>query len=234
MAVVAASGDAPAANDEEDELFGDLTADDHADQHERGVNPQQAAGAPHHAVAIAPAAAGGGEGGDSDGGSGGGGGGLAGHETRANEAAFRNMGYLEAYDATKEERLQEGFEAGYREAVDVATSIGLRLGRLVGRTAAGAVATTASTGSQGKRSGDTGGDDDDDRRVEKEAAAAAARLAAKTVRTFLDGQLTQPSDAVSPDEALQQVRDLEKEVNEQFCDGQGEATCTGTTALRNT
>ena len=226
MSVVATSGDAPAANDEEDELFGDLTADDHADQHERGVNPQQAAGAPHHAVAIAPAAAGGG--GEE------GGGGLAGHETRANEAAFRNMGYLEAYDATKEERLQEGFEAGYREAVDVATSVGLRLGRLVGRTAAGAVATTASTGSQGKRSGDTGGDDDDDRRVEKEAAAAAARLAAKTVRTFLDGQLTQPSDAVSPDEALQQVRDLEKEVNEQFCDGQGEATCTGTTALRNT
>ena len=226
MSVVATSGDAPAANDEEDELFGDLTADDHADQHERGVNPQQAAGAPHHAVAIAPAAAGGG------------GGGLAGHETRANEAAFRKMGYLEAYDATKEERLQGGFEAGYRETVDVATSVGLRLGRLVGRTAA--VAGAASTGSQGKYGDDTTGgdgddncDDDNDERVEKEAAAAAAaRLAAKTIRTFLDGQLTQPSDAVCPEEALQQVRDLEKEVNEQFCDGQEEATCT--TALRNT
>ena len=224
MSVVATSGDAPAANDEEDELFGDLTADDHADQHERGVNPQQAAGAPHHAVAIAPAAAGGG------------GGGLAGHETRANEAAFRKMGYLEAYDATKEERLQGGFEAGYRETVDVATSVGLRLGRLVGRTAA--VAGAASTGSQGKYGDDTTGgdgddncDDDNDERVEKEAAAAAAaRLAAKTIRTFPDGQLTQPSDAVCPEEALQQVRDLEKEVNEQFCDGQEEATCT--TALR--
>lgn len=226
MAVVATSGDAPAANEVEDELFGDLTADDHADQHERGVNPQQAAGAPHHAVAIAPAAAGGG------------GGGLAGHETRANEAAFRKMGYLEAYDATKEERLQGGFEAGYRETVDVATSVGLRLGRLVGRTAA--VAGAASTGSQGKYGDDTTGgdgddncDDDNDERVEKEAAAAAAaRLAAKTIRTFLDGQLTQPSDAVCPEEALQQVRDLEKEVNEQFCDGQKEAACT--TALRNT
>ena len=224
MSVVATSGDAPAANEVEDELFGDLTADDHADQHERGVNPQQAAGAPHHAVAIAPAAAGGG------------GGGLAGHETRANEAAFRKMGYLEAYDATKEERLQEGFEAGYRETVDVATSVGLRLGRLVGRTAA--VAGAASTGSQGKYGDDTTGgdgddncDDDNDERVEKEAAAAAAaRLAAKTIRTFLDGQLTQPSDAVCPEEALQQVRDLEKEVNEQFCDGQKEAACT--TALR--
>ena len=224
MSVVATSGDAPAANEVEDELFGDLTADDHADQHERGVNPQQAAGAPHHAVAIAPAAAGGG------------GGGLAGHETRANEAAFRKMGYLEAYDATKEERLQGGFEAGYRETVDVATSVGLRLGRLVGRTAA--VAGAASTGSQGKYGDDTTGgdgddncDDDNDERVEKEAAAAAAaRLAAKTIRTFLDGQLTQPSDAVCPEEALQQVRDLEKEVNEQFCDGQKEAACT--TALR--
>ena len=227
MSVVATSGDAPAANEVEDELFGDLTADDHADQHERGVNPQQAAGAPHHAVAIAPAAAGGG------------GGGLAGHETRANEAAFRKMGYLEAYDATKEERLQGGFEAGYRETVDVATSVGLRLGRLVGRTAAVAgVAGAASTGSQGKHDDDTTGgdgddncDDDNDERVEKEAAAAAAaRLAAKTIRTFLDGQLTQPSDAVCPEEALQQVRDLEKEVNEQFCDGQKEAACT--TALR--
>ena len=236
MAVVATSSDAPAAANEgvEDELFGDLTADDHADQHERGVNPQQAAGAPH-AVAVAPAAGGGEEGGGSGGG--GDGGGLAGHETRANEAAFRKMGYLEAYDAAKEERLQEGFEAGYREAVDVAASVGLRLGRLVGRAAAGAVAPT-STCSQGKRGDGTedgGGDncdDDNGERVEKKAAAAAAaRLAAKTIRTFLDGQLTQPSDAVSPDEALQQVRDLEKEVNEQFCHGEEEeATCTkGTT-----
>ena len=234
MSVVATSSDAPAAANEgvEDELFGDLTADDHADQHERGVNPQQAAGAPH-TVAVAPAAAGGEEGGGSGSGGGGGGdgGGLAGHETRANEAAFRKMGYLEAYDATREERLQEGFEAGYREAVDVAASVGMRLGRLVGRTAAVAVATT-SAGRQGKRGGDSeddGGDncdDDNGERVEKEAAAAA-RLTAKTIRTFLDGQLTQPSDAVSPDEALQQVRDLEKEVNQQFCEEEA-------TALRDT
>lgn len=204
------SGDAAFATgdgDKEDELFGDLMADDHADVHERVVNPQQAAGANAGTSAMSTRAsrstvrngdggeyycwrsgatssssAGPGAGADVCGGHGvGGGGGLAGHEARANEVAFHKMGYLEAYDAAKEERLQEGFEVGYCEAVDVAQSVGLRLGRLVGRA----------------------------------ACAADTRLVSRTIRAFLDGQVTQQSDAVTADEALRQVRDLEKMVKEQ-------------------
>lgn len=179
----------------EDELFGDLTADDHADDHERAVNPQQAASAAS-AIAMSSRLSGGG----------GGGGGLAGHETRSNEATFHKMGYLEAYDATKEERLQEGFEVGFREAADHAHSIGRRLGQLVGRTAAASA---------------TGGDDEDgtrsngDQQVKRDADAVASKLVARTIRAFLDGQITQQSDAVSADESLKEVQDLEKMVKEQ-------------------
>ena len=188
----------------EDELFGDLTADDHADDHERVVNPQQAA------AAVSAAA-----GGDySDDGntsrtssSGVEGGGLAGHETRSNQAAFHKMGYLEAYDATKEERLQEGFEVGYRESVELAQSIGLHMGRLVGRTA------STLTRSTGNNVGGGGGGDDDDQ-DNGEADAVASKLVARTVRAFLDGQMTQQSDAVPADEALKQIQDLENAVKE--------------------
>ena len=189
----------------EDELFGDLTADDHADDHERAVNPQQAASA---ASAIAMRSR------LSEVGGGGGGGGLAGHETRSNEATFHKMGYLEAYDATKEERLQEGFEVGFREAADHAHSIGRRLGQLVGRTAASSA---------------TGGDDEDgtrskgDQQVKRDADAVASKLVARTIRAFLDEQMTQQSDAVSADESLKELQDLEKMVRGQ---SKEEATST--------
>lgn len=184
----------------EDELFGDLTADDHADDHERVVNPQQAA------AAVSAAAAGDyGDDGNTSRTSTSGveGGGLAGHETRSNQAAFHKMGYLEAYDATKEERLQEGFEVGYRESVELAQSIGLHMGWLVGRTAS---TLPRSTGKD-----DGGGDDD---QGNGEADAVASKLVARTVRAFLDGQMTQQSDAVPSDEALKQIQDLEKTVKE--------------------
>ena len=166
----------------EDELFGDLTGDDHADDHERAVNPQQPASAEATCMSSSEV---------------GGGGGLAGHETRSNEAAFHKMGYLEAYDATKEERLQEGFEVGFRETVDLACSIGLTLGRLVGRTANDGAST--SNGNQ---------------KVTRDADAVASKLVARTIRAFLDGQMTQQSDAASA-EALVQIQDLEKMVKEQ-------------------
>lgn len=186
----------------EDELFGDLTADDHADDHERAVNPQQAALATS-AIAMSSRL--------SEVGGGGGGGGLAGHETRSNEATFHKMGYLEAYDATKEERLQEGFEVGFREAADHAHSIGRRLGQLVGRTAA--ASSTSSTA--------TGGDEEDgtrsngDQQVKRDADAVASKVVARTIRAFLDGQMMQQSDAVSADESLKELQDLEKMVKEQ-------------------
>ena len=187
----------------EDELFGDLTADDHADDHERAVNPQQAASAASATTAVSSvSAAAGGARNISSSEVEGGGGGLAAHETRSNEAAFHKMGYLEAYDATKEERLQEGFEVGFREALDLAHSIGRRLGRLVGRTANA-----------------NGGNDEDgsngDQQAKRDADAVASKVVAGTIRAFLDGQMTKQSDAVSGDEVLKEVQDLEKMVKEQ-------------------
>jgi flagellar biosynthesis/type III secretory pathway protein FliH len=55
--------------------------------------------------------------------------GLAKHENRATEERYRNMGYLEAFEASKEARLQDGFEAGYRDAFELAMRIGDRFGK---------------------------------------------------------------------------------------------------------
>ena len=54
--------------------------------------------------------------------------GLAQRERRATNEQFRNMGYLQAHDESKEVRLQEGFEAGYNHYFDKA----MRLGELIG------------------------------------------------------------------------------------------------------
>ena len=51
--------------------------------------------------------------------------------------------------------------------------------------------------------------------VKRDADAVASKLAARTIRASLDGQMTQQSDAVSADEALQKIQDLEKVVKEQ-------------------
>jgi hypothetical protein len=56
--------------------------------------------------------------------------GLETHEDRAKEEEYRNIGYLEAFETNKEARLQEGFEAGYRETFDAA----LRIGELLGQS----------------------------------------------------------------------------------------------------
>jgi len=61
-------------------------------------------------------------------------GGLSAAEARATEDRFRTIGYHEAYDQSKEERLQEGFEAGYRDSFDAA----FRVGEILGREAMGA------------------------------------------------------------------------------------------------
>lgn len=53
---------------------------------------------------------------------------MAERETRATEEQFRNMGYLKAYEDSKEERLQEGFEAGYKQYFDAAMKLGELLG----------------------------------------------------------------------------------------------------------
>ena len=56
---------------------------------------------------------------------------LSQHENLSKEKTFFNLGYLEAFDRTKEEKLQEGFEAGYRQTLHDAIAIGHKLGKVV-------------------------------------------------------------------------------------------------------
>lgn len=54
---------------------------------------------------------------------------LADRERRARGQELHTIAYFDAYDAHKEERLQEGFEIGYKETIDVAKRIGSELGK---------------------------------------------------------------------------------------------------------
>lgn len=60
--------------------------------------------------------------------------GLAAAESRALEERFRNLGFHEGYDAAKEERLQEGFEAGYMETFALSKEIGALVGKIAMKT----------------------------------------------------------------------------------------------------
>mmetsp|Transcript_2221 Transcript_2221/g.3380 ORF Transcript_2221/g.3380 Transcript_2221/m.3380 type:complete len:149 (-) Transcript_2221:20-466(-) len=53
------------------------------------------------------------------------------HESQAQEENYRNIGYHEAYDENKEIKLQEGFEAGYRDTMEDARKLGALLGNIV-------------------------------------------------------------------------------------------------------
>ena len=55
--------------------------------------------------------------------------GLAQRDARSEGEQFRNIGYLEAYDETKELKLQEGFEEGYKQYFQEAMKLGEHLGQ---------------------------------------------------------------------------------------------------------
>lgn len=54
---------------------------------------------------------------------------MAKHEIQARHHQLRISGYLEAFDDSKEELLQEGFEAGFLETFELGKSLGLMLGK---------------------------------------------------------------------------------------------------------
>mmetsp|Transcript_13750 Transcript_13750/g.37814 ORF Transcript_13750/g.37814 Transcript_13750/m.37814 type:complete len:186 (-) Transcript_13750:908-1465(-) len=54
-------------------------------------------------------------------------------DRRAMEERHKTIGYVDAFDAHKEERLQEGFEAGYRESYDASILLGRSLGSMIAR-----------------------------------------------------------------------------------------------------
>ena len=50
--------------------------------------------------------------------------GLPEFDCRAIEQQNRSLGFLEAFEASKEDMLQEGFESGYQQTFDVSVTIG--------------------------------------------------------------------------------------------------------------
>jgi hypothetical protein len=58
---------------------------------------------------------------------------MAQRDIRAMQTRLQNIAYLDALEATKEIRLQEGFEAGYKDVYEVAGRLGEQLGRLVAK-----------------------------------------------------------------------------------------------------
>ncbi len=77
------------------------------------------------------------------------------HEINSQRETHRNIGYHEAYDDYKEERLQEGFEAGYRQYINDAKKLGMLLGECVGN-----VSSTVREGTKKINSGNESTDDD--------------------------------------------------------------------------
>ena len=45
-------------------------------------------------------------------------------DARAHEQQYRNIGYLEAFDETKEQKLQQGFDDGYRNTFYESVKLG--------------------------------------------------------------------------------------------------------------
>jgi len=88
-------------NEKDDDFFGDLEDDDHVHQYTEEMNSLYPTGD-----------------------------GLSMHDCRANQARFRTMGYHEAYEITKDDELQKGFEDGYRQSIDVSFQIGERIGAI--------------------------------------------------------------------------------------------------------
>lgn len=60
---------------------------------------------------------------------------VADHEYRSHAASVKTLSYLDGYDETKEERLQDGFSDGYRQSFSDAFRIGSRLGSVCAKTA---------------------------------------------------------------------------------------------------
>ncbi|KAL7542045.1 hypothetical protein ACHAXR_011459 [Thalassiosira sp. AJA248-18] len=60
---------------------------------------------------------------------------VANHDYRSREATVRNLSYLDGYDETKEEKLQDGFSHGYRQSFKDAFRIGRRFGSLCAKPA---------------------------------------------------------------------------------------------------
>mmetsp|Transcript_9866 Transcript_9866/g.13902 ORF Transcript_9866/g.13902 Transcript_9866/m.13902 type:complete len:175 (+) Transcript_9866:173-697(+) len=100
-------------HEKDDEFFGDMTGDgddhDHDHNNNNGIVTSDIIAPTRHQD---------------------GSGGMSFYEERANNDRFRNLGYHEAYETTKEQALQKGFEDGYKQSIDISLQIGEQVGKL--------------------------------------------------------------------------------------------------------
>lgn len=64
----------------------------------------------------------------------------------AMEHQFENIGFLEAFERTQEDRLQEGFDAGYRDCAAVAKRVGICWGKICAKNAVADIQARARVG----------------------------------------------------------------------------------------
>ena len=60
---------------------------------------------------------------------------LADQDYRSHESSIKTLAYVDGYDETKEERLQNGFSEGYKQAFGDAFGIGCRMGSMFAKVA---------------------------------------------------------------------------------------------------
>ena len=73
------------------------------------------------------------------------------HELRARHHELQTSGFLDAFDESKEELLQEGFEAGFLESFGAGKKIGNLLGRAATVGKLLTAATAAAAGAENKQ-----------------------------------------------------------------------------------
>jgi len=121
---------------------------------------------------------------------------VASQEFRSREANVAKLSYLDGYDETKEEKLQDGFSNGYRQSFNDAFRIGCRLGSSCAKMAMDESVTLGLPFSSGASATTTNNAD--------------VEITAKLVRKFLVDEVligSKEGDDNRYDEALLQLKD---------------------------
>lgn len=102
----------PAVNpDDDDEFYGDQSSFDCSDSNSYAFRQQTSSSQRHEF------------------------GNIANHEYRSHETSIKTLSYLDGYDETKEERIQDGFSNGYKQSFHDAYNVGCNVGSLCARAA---------------------------------------------------------------------------------------------------
>ena len=125
--------------------------------------------------------------------------GLAAAESRATRERFRKLGFHQAYDTAKEDLLQEGFEAGYKETFALAKEMGILLGKAVVMHNKANAATATSGSGEGRKLEST---------TTSCSGTTAANVLDRKTKLLIRERLT------APDLKTSDLRELKKQMEE--------------------